>query len=87
MEESKANYEDLLATQTRVLGRDHPRTNETRQIMCSLGFAVPSGKSLASVAPSSSSRTIITWTLVRDVMVRVVVDNMTPWYASSLAWA
>ena len=41
VEEAKVNIEDVLTTQTRVLGRDHPKTQETRRGMCLLGFAVP----------------------------------------------
>ena len=43
VEEAKATFEDVLAKETRILGHDHPRTQGTRDVMCSLGFAVPSG--------------------------------------------
>ena len=41
MEESKSIFEDLLATETRVYGRDHPNTQEIRKWMQRFGFAVP----------------------------------------------
>ena len=43
VEEAKATFDDLLITQTRVLGRDHPLTQYTVTDMRNLGFAVPSG--------------------------------------------
>ena len=43
VEEAKATFADVLATQTRVLGRDHFNTQSTRRCMRSYGFAVPSG--------------------------------------------
>ena len=43
VEEGKGILEDVLTTQTRVLGRDHPETQETRQAMRSFGFVEPSG--------------------------------------------
>ena len=43
MEEAKANFEDALATQTRVLGREHPYTQDTLSKMRTYGFAEPSG--------------------------------------------
>ena len=43
VEEAKAIYEDLLTTQTRVLGRDHPSTQSIWQVMRIYGFAEPSG--------------------------------------------
>ena len=43
MEESKAILEDVLATEIRVRGRDHPQTLGTIQMMRSMGFGVPSG--------------------------------------------
>ena len=42
MEEAKALFEDVLSTETRILGRDHGETRETRQSMRAYGFAVPS---------------------------------------------
>ena len=44
LEEAKANFEDILSIQVRVLGRDHPDTQRTRRYMYmySFGFAVPS---------------------------------------------
>ena len=39
VEEAKANFEDVLTTQTRVLGRDHLETQGTRQTMRLFGFA------------------------------------------------
>ena len=42
-EEAKATFEDVLTTETRVFGRDHPYTQETRQSMRTYGFAEPSG--------------------------------------------
>ena len=41
VEEAKTNFEDVLATQTRVLGREHPSTQITREYMQALGFAEP----------------------------------------------
>ena len=43
VEEAKANFNHVLTTQTRVLGRDHPQTQDTRQNMKFYGFAEPSG--------------------------------------------
>ena len=43
VEEAKTSFEDALSTHTRVFGRDHPFTQATRDLMLSLGFAVPSG--------------------------------------------
>ena len=43
VEEAKANFEDILTIETRVLGRDHRSTQETRQDMQLYGFAEPSG--------------------------------------------
>ena len=43
VEESKANFEYVLTTQTRILGREHRDTQETRRVMAGFGFAVPSG--------------------------------------------
>ena len=43
LEEAKANFEDVLATETRVLGREHPYTQETVRDMRNFGFTVPSG--------------------------------------------
>ena len=42
LEEAKANFEDVLTTQTRVFGRYHPDTQVTRHNMRLYGFAVPS---------------------------------------------
>ena len=39
IEEAKASFEDALTTQIRVLGRDHPATEHTRQYMRTYGFA------------------------------------------------
>ena len=41
VEEANLNFKDVLATQTRVLGREHPYTICTIQRMRSFGFAVP----------------------------------------------
>ena len=43
VEEAKANFNYVLTTQTRVLGRDHPDTQMTRAVMSDFGFPVPSG--------------------------------------------
>ena len=43
VEEAKATFEDVFATQTRVLGREHPHTQNTRECMQFFGFAEPSG--------------------------------------------
>ena len=43
VEEAKAHFEDVLTTKTRVLGRDHPSTQLTWQIMLYYGVAEPSG--------------------------------------------
>ena len=43
VEEAKANFKDVLTIQTRVLGRDHPDTQVTRQNMRYCGFTEPSG--------------------------------------------
>ena len=43
VEEAKENFEDILAIQTRVLGRDHPETQLTLKSIRHYGFAVPSG--------------------------------------------
>ena len=43
VEEAKANFEDVLTTQTRVLGREHPDTQVTLQNMRIYGFVEPSG--------------------------------------------
>ena len=42
-EEAKIIFEDVLTTRTRVVGRDHSDTQQTRTLMRSFGFAVPSG--------------------------------------------
>ena len=39
VKEAKANFEDALNTQTRILGREHPQTQTTRQQMRKYGFA------------------------------------------------
>ena len=39
VEEAKAIFEDVLTTQTRVLGRDHPYTQSTLESMRYYGFA------------------------------------------------
>ena len=41
-DEAKAIFEDALTSHTRVLGRDHPDTQGTRDLMLSFGFAMPS---------------------------------------------
>ena len=41
-EEAKATFEDVISTQTRVLGSEHPDTHETRKRMFFLGFGAPS---------------------------------------------
>ena len=41
VEEAKANFEDVLTTQTRVLGRDHPQTQHTLKGMRRNGVPVP----------------------------------------------
>ena len=43
IEEAKANFEDALTIETRVLGRDHPETQGTLSQMRTYGLAVPSG--------------------------------------------
>ena len=43
VEEAKATFEDVLSTQTRVLGREHPYTQDTLSKMRFYGFAAPSG--------------------------------------------
>ena len=43
LEEAKANFEDVLTTQTRVFGRDHPDTQHTIDVMRTYGFGEPSG--------------------------------------------
>ena len=43
MDESKANFKDVLTIQTRVLGREHSDTQVTWQNMRVCGFAEPSG--------------------------------------------
>ena len=43
LEEAKVHFEDVLTTQTRVMGREHPHTQNTWQAMLFYGFAVPSG--------------------------------------------
>ena len=43
MEEAKATFEDVLTTQTRILGREHRDTQGTRRLMSYSGFAVPPG--------------------------------------------
>ena len=43
VEEAKANFEDVLTTQTRVLGREHPDTQVTLQNMLVYGFVESSG--------------------------------------------
>ena len=42
-EEAKANFEYVLSTQTRVLGREHSHTQNTWQCIQYYGFAEPSG--------------------------------------------
>ena len=42
MDESKASFDDAVTTQIRVLGRDHPDTQETRRLMDRVGFTVSS---------------------------------------------
>ena len=39
VDEAKANFNDVLTTQTRVLGREHPYTHSIRQCMKNVGFA------------------------------------------------
>ena len=43
VEEAKANFEDVLTIETRVLGPDHRSTQLTVTDMRNLGFAEPSG--------------------------------------------
>ena len=43
MEECKANFEDVLTTQTRVFGREHPSTQQTRGLIRACFFPEPSG--------------------------------------------
>ena len=43
IEEAKANFEDVLTTQTRLLGREHPHTKYTIQVMRTYGVTEPSG--------------------------------------------
>ena len=43
VEEAKANFEDILTTQTRILSRDHPSTRYTWECIRECGFAEPSG--------------------------------------------
>ena len=43
VEEAKATFEAGLSTETRILGREHPDTQTTRDLMYRLGFAVSSG--------------------------------------------
>ena len=43
IEEAKANFEDVLTIETRLLGREHPDTQHTRRAMQYFGFAEPSG--------------------------------------------
>ena len=42
VKEAKANFEDALTIETRVLDRDHPQTQFTLRRMRDYGFAVPS---------------------------------------------
>ena len=43
VEEAKANFEDLLPIETRILGREHRLTQTTWDYMRLFGFAAPSG--------------------------------------------
>ena len=43
VEEAKTTFENVLTTQTRILGRDHPDTQITRRNMRFYGFVEPSG--------------------------------------------
>ena len=43
VEEAKAKFEEVLTIETRVLGRDHPITQDTLGEMRTYGFAEPSG--------------------------------------------
>ena len=43
VEEAKANAQEALTIETRVMGREHPDTQTTRRHMRALGFAEPSG--------------------------------------------
>ena len=41
VKEAKADFEDVLTTEARVFGREHPDTQTTRHVMRSYGLAVP----------------------------------------------
>ena len=43
VKEAKAIFEDVLATETRVFGQEHPYTQEILGQMRTYGFAEPSG--------------------------------------------
>ena len=43
VEEAKAHFEDVLTTQTQILGHEHPQTQYTLSKMRTCGFTEPSG--------------------------------------------